>query len=478
MSVVPPSDVVLPSRDDPAVEGASELIGGPVGRHALLGTSWWTPIRVMLLLVVLASALGVALDQPCRATGWGDGTTQYTHACYSDIVHLYWGRGIAEGLVPYLDDPSATGDEVVEYPVLTGAAMWVTGLLVPDGGDATSRGIRYFDVNALAITLLAAVTVWATARTAGRRPWDAAMVAVAPGLVLTATINWDLYAVALTSLAMLAWARRHPVAAGMLLGLATAAKFYPALLFGPLLVLSLRTGRWRELGQATLGAVVLWCAANVPIMVSNFDGWARFYRLSRERGGDYGSPWLVLSGLGVDLPVARVNVWGPVVFLSLCIGIGLLGLMARRRPRFAQLAFLVLVAFVLTNKVYSPQYVLWLIPLAVLARPRWRDFLLWQTAEVVYFLSVWWYIHGFTEPDTALPARIYWVAVTIHLVATAAYGALVVRDILRPEYDPVRANGADDPSGGVFDGAADRFVLGDAPAVVGEPEPVASPPPS
>ena len=137
------------------------------------------------------------------------------------------------------------------------------------------------------------------------------MVAVAPGLILTSTINWDLYAVALTSLAMLAWARRYPVAAGMLLGLATAAKFYPVLLFGPLLVLSLRD---RALARAGPGVrsepSCCGCAANVPIMVGNFDGWARFYQLSRERGADYGSPWLVLSGLGVDLPVERVNVWG------------------------------------------------------------------------------------------------------------------------------------------------------------------------
>ena len=34
--------------------------------------------------------------------------------------------------------------------------------------------------------------------------------------------------------------------------------------------------------------------------------------------------------------------------------------------------FLIVVAFTLTNKVYSPQYSLWLVPLAVMARPRWR----------------------------------------------------------------------------------------------------------
>jgi len=37
--------------------------------------------------------------------------------------------------------------------------------------------------------------------------------------------------------------------------------------------------------------------------------------------------------------------------------------------------------------------------------------------------------------------------------------ALVVRDILEPGYDLVRAAGDDDPAGGVLDGAADAFVL-------------------
>ena len=52
-------------------------------------------------------------------------------------------------------------------------------------------------------------------------------------------------------------------------------------------------------------------------------------------------------------------------------------------------------AFLLVNKVYSPQYVLWLLPLAALARPRWRDLLIWQACEVFYFFAVWMHIAGF-----------------------------------------------------------------------------------
>jgi uncharacterized membrane protein len=481
MTSVPRSasnQLVVPTRDDPVVRSASTAIGGPIGKRAWLGTSWWTPIRVLLVLVMLSSAVGLALDQPCRSESWGDGTTQFSRACYSDIVHLYWGRGIGDGVVPYLEDPTSTGDEQVEYPALTGMTMWVLSWPIPDDWSFEDRGRWYFDINAIMIALLAAVTVWATAKTAGRRPWDAALVALAPGLVLTSTINWDMWAVALTSLAMLAWARKYPAAAGFLIGLAAAYKFYPLLLLGPLFVLCLRAGRMKHYLWLLLGTAVAWLAANLPIMVANFDGWFRFYELSQERGADFGSVWMVLQGLGLDLPVGRLNVWGTAVFASLCLAIALLGFLAPRRPRVPQLVFLTVAAFLLTNKVYSPQYVLWLLPLAALARPRWRDFLWWQAAEVAYFVAVWWYILGGTEPDRGLPERGYWLAIVVHVLATAAFSAFVVRDVLRPADDPVRSStGSDDPAGGVLDGAPDRISLtggsgsGRHKAGGGEPDP-------
>lgn len=36
-------DPVRPTTEDPVAAAGSELIGGPLGRRALLGTSWWTP---------------------------------------------------------------------------------------------------------------------------------------------------------------------------------------------------------------------------------------------------------------------------------------------------------------------------------------------------------------------------------------------------------------------------------------------------
>ena len=165
-----------------------------------------------------------------------------------------------------------------------------------------------------------------------------------------------------------------------------------------------------------------------------------------------------------QVPAESLNSLATGLFLVMCAGIAVLVLAAPQRPRLAAVLFLIVVAFVLTNKVYSPQYSLWLIPLAVLARPRWTSFLIWQAGEVVYFVAIWWYLAGYgIEDASALQGPEYAVAILVRMLATIYLAALVVQDMLVPAYDPVRSDGepddADDPGGGVYDGAPDRFTL-------------------
>ncbi|THA25485.1 DUF2029 domain-containing protein [Streptomyces sp. RKND-216] len=462
-----PREPVRPTERDEVAAAGSELFGGPVGRRALTGRAWWSPVRVIALVMIGLFALGMVQKVPCYNGGWFYGqTTQYVHACYSDIPHLYNGRGFADGLTPYFDRiPAATsgGMEYLEYPVLTGVFMKVAAWMTPGGGDIVEREQIYWLVNAGMLMVCAVVIAVSVAWTHRRRPWDALLVALAPAFALNATINWDLLAVSLTAVGMLLWARGRPLGAGVLLGLATAAKLYPVLLLGPLLVLCWRAGRWRAFGAALGGAALSWAAVNLPVMIGAPQGWSKFYTFSQERPVDFGSFWLVISQrTGITLDGESVNTWAILLVLTGCAGIAALTFFAPRRPRFAQLAFLVLALFVLTNKVYSPQYVLWLIPLAALARPRWRDFLIWQSCEVVYFLGIWMYLAwtGSGDAHQGLPTEGYQLAIAAHLIGTLYLCAMVVRDVLRPEHDPVRRDGSDDPSGGPLDHAPDRFVLG------------------
>lgn len=463
MTSVREAEAVRPTERDEVAAAGSELIGGPMGRRPLLGAGWWTSVRIIALVAIGMFALGMVQKLPCYDGGWFFGaTSQYTHACYSDIPHLYVGRGFAEDLVPYFD--RLAGDmEYLEYPVLTGLFMEVASWMTPHGGSMQHREQIYWLVNAGMLMVCAVVLVVCVARTHRRRPWDALLVALAPALALTATINWDLLAVALTAAAMLMWSRGRPLAAGVLIGLATAAKLYPVLLLGPLLVLCWRAGKWRAFGTAAGGAVFAWLAVNLPVMIMAWDGWRKFYTFSQERPVDFGSLWLLISQR-TGSPLEDANTYAILLMILGCGAVALLALCAPRRPRFAQLAFLVVALFILTNKVYSPQYVLWLIPLAALARPRWRDFLIWQGCEVMYFLGIWMYLAytGSGDKHQGLPTEGYQLAILLHLVGTAYLCAVIVRDALMTERDVVRQDGEDDPSGGVLDRAPDVFVIGRA----------------
>jgi uncharacterized membrane protein len=115
----------------------------------------------------------------------------------------------------------------------------------------------------------------------------------------------------------------------------------------------------------------------------------------------------------------------------------------------------VVAAFLITNKVYSPQYVLWLLPLMILARPRWREWLIFTVGELLYFGAIWWHLGGFLTPGNNGEDRLYWLAVLARLATQSWVVVMVVRNVFRPEGDPVRAGGLDDPSGGQLDRAGD-----------------------
>ena len=435
---------------------------------------------VLTGLTALVCLLGWLQKQPCASAKF-DFIKTTTNACYTDIYPLYYVRGLSDGKVPYFDSFAGTDIQYVEYPVLSGAFMQLVAWLVrPFGEDA--RGMAFFNVTALLLAVFAVVAVLATAYAAGRRSLRTGlMVALSPALLLTAYINWDLLAVALSALALAAWSARRPALAGALLGLAIAAKFYPLLFLGPLVLLCVRAGRWRAAGRLLAGTAGAWLLVNLPVMIFAWEGWKEFYTFSQGRGIDWGSIFFVLQEHGLERPASDtelLNLLGTGTFLVLAAGIAVLALAAPRRPRLPQLMFLVLVAFMLPNKVWSPQYVLWLLPLVVLARPRLPAFVAWQIGEVVYFFGIWWYllsvsaqtagtglggtvsaVLGFDAPEGGISQDVYHLALLARFVTVVALAVLVVRDILRQDGDMVRADGDDDPAGGVLDEAEDVVSL-------------------
>lgn len=545
---------VIPTWTDPLAARASKPIGGPLGRHAAVGTHWFfSPLRVALLLAVIALMFGWFGKAACiqqwenedGALGldWRSGRP-YVAMCYSDVVPLYGAErldrddffvyrdGWLELTTPGGGDTSVTllatgedfrvagisdpitaeaadgeqfqlapGDRVrpldggqlrlpdgrtvslgasdelrfMEYPPLTGLFQWVNAKLTDLWLTGVDAGLLpgaipvavYFNITALFLAFAWLTTVWAVAQTARRRPWDAVLVAISPLVLVHAFTNFDTLATAACAAAILAWSRRRPVLAGVLIGVGGALKLYPLFLLGPLLVLCIRAGKmrsWRATGFASLVTLLV---INLPLALLFPHGWREFLRLNAERGMDPDSIYNVISTFtgwsGFDGQLAHnetpvgLNLFTGVVFLLCCAAIAYVALSAPRRPRLAQLAFLVVAAFLLTNKVWSPQFSLWLVPLAVLALPHWRLLLGWMVIDALVWVPRMFFYLG---PDQkGLPEEWFLGTVVVRDLAVLGLCALVIRQIYRPSKDLVRSTGEDDPAGGVLDRARDARVL-------------------
>lgn len=486
----------FPSRTDTIGAALAGAIGGPVGKHALIGRArFMTPLRVMLIIALLFLALGYSTKAAClQSTGTGtadqrvaiwENQRAYYELCYSDTVPLYTAELLSQGKFPYKSswtEKDSTGAQQIqydgtpavrymEYPVLTGLYQYVSMALAKTYTALTklvsipvvAEVVMFFNISAFGLALAWLATIWATTLLAGRRIWDAALVAGSPLVIFQIFTNFDALATACAAGAMLAWSRRRPAVAGALIGIGVALKLYPLLLIVPLVILGLRTGRMREVGKTAGVAVVTWLVVNLPIMVLYPRGWSEFFRLNTRRGDDMDSIYNVVKSftgwrgfdpnLGFWEPPSVTNAVTAVLFAVCLCGIAYVGLTAQRRPRLAQLAFLVIAAFLLTNKVWSPQYSLWLVPLAVLALPQRRILLAWMTIDALVWVPRMLYLFG--EAKMGLPQEWFTATVLLRDIAVIALCVLVIRQIYRPELDVVRRGGVDDPSGGVFEHALD-----------------------
>lgn len=438
--------VVAPTRDDPLVAASSPAIGGPVGDHARQHP-FWTPLRVVLALVTLAGALNLVHTAPCQTGAWWNGQS-YANLCYSDvpITYVQSAPSVDTAPVAALTWLAEAGARLADQP-LEQEAGTVYGLYA----------LLMFG----AMLGLAALLV----RLSGRRPWDGAAFAIAPVLVLAATIGWDLLGALLAVAAVFAWSRRRFVVAGLLLGSAVATAVWPVLVLVVMVVLAGRSRQLRAAGVTAATTAAGWVAWQLPSLLLAPGTW--WDTVNHTLGGQigYGSLWRLAAEYGLTVSsglLVRLVVVGLVLVL---VAVVALAVRSRRPPRLPQLVLLLLIGALVVWPVYSPQYVLWLLPFAVLARPRWRDLLIWQAGEVAYNLSIWWTLSGATV-DAGTVDKPYAVAIVVRVLAELWLAGVVLRDVLHPELDPVRADlVTDDPA------MPARVTFPGGPAKVTPPQP-------
>ena len=360
----------------------------------------------------------------CRNFGWG-APQDYVHACYSDLPALFSDRGLTTHTWPY---SSATN--AVEYPPVTGLVMWATSFAVKHNFNQYRS---YFDVNAILIALLFIGTVLLLKR---MKPELWYLYPVAPAVVGSLFINWDMWAVISALGAIYLFDNGRYRNSAILLGLSIATKFFPIVLLLPIAIIFWRQGKKRELIKYSAITGFSWLVINLPFIITTPTGWFRFFKLNSTRGADWGSIWHALSIF--NLNIAHLNLYSTLLFLigALAFAIFIFGI--KEVPTLAQSSFFIVAIFVTASKVYSPQYILWLTPLAVIAMRDKKDriaFWIWQFAELIYHFAIWQYLASYSGAHFGIPAKAYAAAVLIRVIALAYFTLALMRKST-PEFDP------------------------------------------
>ena len=283
---------------------------------------------------------------------------------YSDIATLYVRDFLWEHPTPYVDRD-------LEYPVLTGAFIWLTSFV---NSDLWS----YLVVSWLALAICGAAIAYLLARRRGSDPW---VFAFAPSLALYVALNWDLLSLVATVGALLLFERRRDVAGSLALVAAVWTKLFPVLLV-PLVLAQRwsqgeRDSALRIAGLTGMGSILV----NLPVFLAAPDGWAHVFRFNRDRPREL-NIWNAFD----PIATSTVNLWSAVL---LVVGVVVaVWWVARARDPASALAptFLALLAWAFfLGKVYSPQYSLWIVVLLAYVGAARSLSISFIAIDVVYF---------------------------------------------------------------------------------------------
>ena len=369
-----------------------------------------------VLLAIIATLISFVKFDYCRSNGWAP-PADYIHACYSDFPALFGERGLITNSWPY-----SSASNAVEYPPITGVVMWATSFLV---GDGENKFRNYFDINALLVALLFIGTVVFLKKL---KPQLWYLLPIAPAVVASLYINWDIWAVISALAAIYYFDVGKFNKSAIALGLSIATKFFPIVLLLPITLIFFRKSKIRELIHYLAITTLTWLLINLPFIITTPTGWFRFLKLNSERAADWGSIWHALEIFG--LKINQLNLVSIVAFALVALAFTLFVYGIPEVPKLASIAFFIVAIFVTASKVYSPQYILWLTPLAILAMVDKRDrfdFWTWQFAELIYHFAIWQYLAQVSGANFAIPAGAYAIAILLRVLALTWFSLRIMR---------------------------------------------------
>jgi uncharacterized membrane protein len=267
----------------------------------------------------------------------------------------------------------------VEYPALTGLIMWLISFLVSPSETAV---VEYYRITASLQIIVFALCAYFIYRLVGKR--YAFYFIFAPAVLYSLNRNWDIWAVLTMLCAILLFEKKRYFLSALLLAVSIATKFFPIVLLLPIMIILIRNKQLIEFIKYGLTTLIAWALINLPFVLINFEGWLYFYKFSAERALGSASFYEITNILINSVQFNSIHFYIMNFMVFLIVTIFLIKL--KKIPNLSESAFFVMFAFILFNKQYSMQYVIWLTALAVLS----FAFIARKSQESLIYIYVLW----------------------------------------------------------------------------------------
>jgi uncharacterized membrane protein len=324
----------------------------------------------------------------------------------------------------------------VEYPALTGLIMWLLSFLVSPSQTAV---YDYYRITAGIQIVLFAICAYLIYKLVGKK--YAYYFALAPAVLYSLNRNWDIWAIVAMLFAILLFERKKYILSAILLSVAIATKFFPIVLMLPIMIIFLRNRQISTFIKYGLTILITWILINLPFVLVDLEGWAYFYKFSAERALGSASFYELVNIFipGIKFSSIHFYILNVLVFLSVTAFF----MKLKTVPTLAESSFFVMFAFILFNKQYSMQYVIWLTCLAVITIAyickRNRDsliyiFIAWQAFELAFQYSFFQRILTNMYANTDTPMTITVSTNTYASIGVIRYSLAVLFTVLLARY--------------------------------------------
>lgn len=365
----------------------------------------------------------------------------------SDIRSFY-GMHFFDGqhLWPYSEKTLMGETKVqhpVEYPALTGLIMWLLSFLVFSTDTAITDYYRITAGFQIALFTLSAYFIF---KLVGKK--FAFYFILAPAVAYSLNRNWDIWAVVTMLIAIYFFDKKKFSLSAILLAISIATKFFPVVLMLPIMIIFIRNRQIKEFLKYVATTLLSWILINVPFILIDFSGWAYFYKFSAERGLGSASIYEITDIIFPKLEFDSIHFYILNLFALASVTLFLIKL--KNSPSLTAVSFFVMFGFILFNKQYSMQYVIWLAALAVLSiaqlKKKHRDYFIyvyvsWQSAEFAFQYAFYQRILTDAYANTSTPMSIsvsnttYAYFGVVRYLLAIVFALLLARLLYLADYD-------------------------------------------